>query len=240
MEEKNYIVQIKNLNKFYGKKFCALHDVNLNIESGKIVGLLGPNGAGKTTMIKILSGMIQNYQGEVLIDNKKIGIETKKLVSYLPDSDFFDPSWKVSYALEYYSAFFKDFDKEKALNLISQLDLDLNKKFSKLSKGTKEKLQLIMTLSRKAKLYIFDEPIAGVDPAARDLIFKLILDNCAKDSTIIISTHLISDAEKILDDYIFIKKGSIVESGNVKQVREEKGKTIDEIFREEFSCLQDF
>lgn len=240
MENNNYIVQIKHLDKFYGKKFCALHNINLNIESGKIVGLLGPNGAGKTTMIKILSGMIQNYHGEVLINNMPIGIETKKIVSYLPDSEFLDPDWTVSYSLEYYSTFFDDFDKEKALKLIDQLGLDLKKKFSKLSKGTKEKLQLILTLSRNAKLYIFDEPIAGVDPAARDLIFKLILDNCAKDATILISTHLISDAEKILDDYIFIKKGGIVEIGNVKQVREETGKTIDEIFREEFSCLQDF
>lgn len=242
MENQNddLILQIRNLTKIYNRSHPALFDVNLDLKKGRIVGLLGPNGAGKTTLIKILSGMILNYKGDILIDNHKIGIETKKIVSYLPDSDFFDPSWKVKYAIEYYGAFFSDFDEDKALRLINQLDIDLNQKFSKLSKGNREKLQLIMTLSRNAKLYLFDEPIAGVDPAARDLIFKLIINNCAKDSTILISTHLISEAENIFDDYIFLKKGAVIEYGDVKETVAQKGKTINELFKEVFSCLQDF
>ncbi len=234
------ILSIKNLSKQYGKNNFALNNVDLELKKGKIIGLLGPNGAGKTTLLKILSGMSLNYTGDVLIDNQKIGIETKKIVAYLPDSDFFDPMWKVKYALEYYNDFFDDFDLEKAKKLINILDIDYNKQFSKLSKGNREKLQLILTLSRNAKLYLFDEPIAGVDPAARELIFKLILDNCAKDSTILISTHLISEVEQVLDDFVFIKKGKVVRVGNVKETIEKEGKSINDLFKEEFSCLKDY
>ena len=235
----NELVKIKDLTKIYGD-VVALNSVSLTLEKGKIYGLLGPNGAGKTTLIKILAGLIKNYQGEVLVNDEPIGINSKKIISYLPDHEAFADHWTVGYALEYYGDFFEDFDKEKALRLINQLDVPLKKTFKTLSKGTKEKLQLVLCLSRQADLYIFDEPIAGVDPAARDLIFKLILENYNPNGSIIISTHLISDAEVILDEFFFIKKGNIVNKGNVKLIKEERDMTLDQIFREEFKCLQDF
>lgn len=233
-------IEIKNLTKLYGKDSIALYDVNLTLPQGKIVGLLGPNGAGKTTLIKILTGIIKNYSGEVYVNDYKVGIETKKHIAYLPDIEFIDPSWNVSYAISYYQDFFNDFDKDKALHLMEKLDIPLNKKFKSLSKGTREKVQLILTLSRQSDIYIFDEPIAGVDPAARDLIFDLILQNYNKAATIIISTHLIADVERILDQFVFIKKGKIVRQGDVKETTQKEGKSIDEIFREDFRCLADF
>ena len=236
---KEVLVRTENLYKEY-KDVVALNNVSIEIEKGKIYGLLGPNGAGKTTLIKILSGLIRNYKGNVFVNDKSLDLNSRKIISYLPDHEFIADSWTVEYALEYYGDFFEDFDKDKALRLISQLDLPLKKTIKHLSKGTKEKLQLILSLSRRAEIYIFDEPIAGVDPAARDVIFKLILDNYNSEGSIIISTHLISDAEKILDEFFFIKKGCIVKSGCVKEVKEESGKSLDEIFREEFKCLSDF
>lgn len=236
---KEVLVRTENLYKEY-KDVVALNNVSIEIEKGKIYGLLGPNGAGKTTLIKILSGLIRNYKGNVFVNGKLLDLNSRKIISYLPDHEFIADSWTVEYALEYYGDFFEDFDKDKALRLISQLDLPLKKTFKHLSKGTKEKLQLILSLSRRAEIYIFDEPIAGVDPAARDVIFKLILDNYNSEGSIIISTHLISDAEKILDEFFFIKKGCIVKSGCVKEVKEESGKSLDEIFREKFKCLSDF
>ena len=233
-------IEIKNLTKLYGKDSIALYDVNLTLPQGKIVGLLGPNGAGKTTLIKILTGIIKNYSGEVYVNDYKVGVETKKHIAYLPDIEFIDPSWNVSYAISYYQDFFNDFDKDKALHLMEKLDIPLNKKFKSLSKGTREKVQLILTLSRQSDNYIFDEPIAGVDPAARDLIFDLILQNYNKAATIIISTHLIADVERILDQFVFIKKGKIVRQGDVKETTQKEGKSIDEIFREDFRCLADF
>lgn len=233
-------IEIKNLTKLYGKDSIALYDVNLTLPQGKIVGLLGPNGAGKTTLIKILTGIIKNYSGEVYVNDYKVGVETKKHIAYLPDIEFIDPSWNVSYAISYYQDFFNDFDKDKALHLMEKLDIPLNKKFKSLSKGTREKVQLILTLSRQSDIYIFDEPIAGVDPAARDLIFDLILQNYNKAATIIISTHLIADVERILDQFVFIKKGKIVRQGDVKEITQKEGKSIDEIFREDFRCLADF
>lgn len=233
------LVEIRGLTKIY-KNVMALNGVNLTLEKGKIYGLLGPNGAGKTTLIKILTGLIRQYYGDVFVKGKPLGNESRRIISYLPDHEYIEDSWTVEYAIEYYGDFFEDFNKEKALDLITKLDIPLKSRFKTLSKGTKEKLQLILCLSRKAELYIFDEPIAGVDPAARDLIFKLIMDNYNQDGSILISTHLISDAETILDKYFFIRKGQIVQQGDVKQVKEEKGKTLDEIFREEFRCLSDF
>ena len=235
----NIFLKTINLTKRYGD-VLALDGVSVSLEKGKIYGFLGPNGAGKTTFIKIISGLIRNYTGEIYINDRPLSLQSRKIISYLPDQEFISGNWTIEYALEYYGDFFEDFDKLKALKLIELLDLPLKKTFKTLSKGTREKLQLILCLSRKADLYIFDEPIAGVDPAARDVIFKLILENYNKDGSIIISTHLISDAEKILDDFFFIKKGKIVKSGNVKQIKEEKGKSLDEIFREEFKCLSDF
>jgi len=233
------LVETRGLVKIY-KNVIALNNVDLILEKGKVYGLLGPNGAGKTTLIKILTGLIRDYQGTVLVKDKPLGIESRKVISYLPDHEYVDDAWTAEYALEYYADFFEDFDKEKARKLFIQLDIPLDRHFKALSKGTKEKVQLILCLSRNAELYIFDEPIAGVDPAARDLIFKLILDNYNKEATILISTHLIADAEGILDNFMFIKKGQIVKFGIVKTIKEETGKTLDEIFREEFRCLSDF
>lgn len=236
---KEIVLQVNNLTKKYGD-VLALDNVSLELERGKIYGLLGPNGAGKTTLIKIIAGLIRNYQGEVKVNNEKLGINSRKVISYLSDHEFISDSWSVEYAVEFYGDFFDDFDKDKALRLINSLNIPLKKSFKSLSKGTKEKLQLVLTLSRNAELYIFDEPIAGVDPAARDLIFKLILDNYNHNGSIVISTHLISEAESVLDEYIFLKKGKVVQIGNVKKVKEEKQKSLDEIFKEEFRCLSDF
>ncbi len=233
------LVETRGLTKRY-KDVLALDSVNLILEKGKIYGLLGPNGAGKTTLIKIITGLIRNYEGQVLVKEQPLGIEAKKIISFLPDHEYIDDSWTVNYALEYYGDFFEDFDKEKAIKLFKQLDIPFDRHFKTFSKGTKEKVQLILCLSRKAEIYIFDEPIAGVDPAARDLIFKLIMENYNSEASILISTHLIADAEGILDNFIFIKKGQIVKFGDVKKVKEETGKTLDEIFREDFKCLSDF
>jgi len=233
------LVETFSLTKVY-KGCLALDNVSISLEKGKIYGLLGPNGAGKTTLIKILTGLIRSYTGHVKVNGEFISANTRKIVSYLPDHEYIADSWTVEYALEYYGDFFEDFDSEKSKRLLAQLDIPLNKTFKALSKGNKEKVQLILCLSRKAELYIFDEPIAGVDPAARDLIFKLIMENYNPEGSILISTHLISDAEQILDKYLFIKKGQIVQEGDVKQVIAEKNMTLDEIFREEFKCLSDF
>ena len=236
----SHIIDIKNVTKVYGKNFVALDNLSFQVEKGRIIGLLGPNGAGKTTLIKILTGLIKNYSGEVLIDGHPIGIESKKIVAYLPDMNFITPEWTVKYAVNYYKDFFDDFDEVKADSLFRSLGINVSATFKSLSKGNKEKVQLILTLSRKAKIYIFDEPIAGVDPAARDLIFDLIVENCQKDATIIISTHLISDAEKIIDYFLFLKRGVIVRQGDVKTIRENTNKSIDDLFREDFRCLRDF
>ena len=229
------IISIKNLTKNYGE-VCALNNVTIDIKPSRIIGLLGPNGSGKTTMIKILAGLIKSYQGEVLIDGRKIGIETKEIIAYLPDVNFIDENWTTEYAIEYFKDFFSDFNVEKANFLIKKLNIRKQQKFKYLSKGTKDKVQLILTLSRDAKLYLFDEPIAGVDPATRDFIFQLILENYNKDASIIISTHLINDAEKILDDVIFLKDGEIKMFAETKQIVEYHKKTIDELFREVFKC----
>lgn len=235
----NYLVEIRGLTKKYNK-ILALDAVTINLEKGKIYGLLGPNGAGKTTMIKILTGLIRKYEGQVYVNGQPLGIESRRIISYLLDHEYIDDAWTVEYAVEYYGDFFRDFNKEKALNLITELNIPLKKHFKALSKGTKEKLQLILCLSRNAELYIFDEPIAGVDTAARDLIFKLIMENYNQEGTILISTHLISDAETILDKYFFINNGRIIQEGDVNEVKKEKGKTLDEIFREKFKCLHNF
>ncbi len=231
------LIRLEHVGKFYSKKFKALDDLNISLTGGKIVGLLGPNGSGKTTLLKILSGMIAEFEGKVFIDGREIGIESKADVAYLPDVDFFPRGWNAEYAIKYYADFFADFDIGKARYLLDKLKIDTKKAFGKLSKGNREKVQLIFTLSRKAKIYLFDEPIAGVDPAAREFVFRLIIENCVPDSLILISTHLINDAERIMDDFIFLKEGKIVRYGNAKRVVEETGSTIDELFRRDFACF---
>lgn len=234
------ILEFKNLSKAYVKGINVISNLNLEIPQGRIIGLLGPNGCGKSTMIKMIAGLLQPTSGEILVNSKAVGEETCADISYLPERTYFTASMKVKDIVDYFADFYKDFDKDRALKLLKDLNVDIEAKLKKLSKGTKEKVQLVLVMSRQAKLYLLDEPIAGVDPAARDLIFKLILDNYNKEATILISTHLIADAEGILDNFMFIKKGQIVKFGIVKTIKEETGKTLDEIFREEFRCLSDF
>lgn len=229
-----YLLEINNLSKNFGQ-INALNNVSLNINSGEIVGLLGPNGSGKTTLIKIITGLINNYKGNVIILGNKVGIESKSKVAYLPDVNFISPSWSANKAIEYFADFFNDFDKDKANSILKDLNIPLNASFKSLSKGTKEKLELSLILSRKAQLYIFDEPIAGVDPVARDLIFKLILENYNKEASVIISTHLIFSVEKILSSAIFLKYGEVVECDSIANLKEKyNNKNLEEIFKEIF------
>ena len=229
-----YALEVRNLSKRFGS-INALNNISFNINNGEIVGLLGPNGSGKTTLLKIITGLINNYEGDVLVYGNKVGIATKKYTAYLPDCNFISPSWSVFYSISYFADFFDDFDKVKAISLLKDCNISLNSTFKSLSKGTKEKLQLVLILSRKAGLYILDEPIAGVDPIARDLIFKLILENYNKEASILISTHLISSVESILSSAIFLKYGEIIESSKVADLKERfENKDLESIFKELF------
>lgn len=227
------IVEMKGLSKSYMNKI-ALKDVNLNIEKGKIVGLLGPNGSGKTTMIKILMGILTQSKGEVFIDGKKPGIETKAIVSYLPDRNFLYRWMKVKDALNFFDDFYDDFDIDKAKELLEFMELEEDIKVNKLSKGMIEKLHLTLVLSRKAKLYILDEPIAGVDPVAREKILDAIINNYNEDSAMIITTHLVQDLERVFNEVAFLKYGEIVLTGDVEELRVEKSMSVDELYREVF------
>lgn len=229
------LITINNLTKKYGKTI-AINDLTISLGSGKIVGLLGPNGSGKTTLIKILNGLLKDYKGEILIDDKKIGKETKKIISYLPDIDYI-PNWiKVNNVINMFIDMYKDFDVKKCYTILDRLNIVPTMKVSEMSKGTKEKLQLALVMSRKAKIYILDEPIGGVDPAARDLIMQVILDNYDPESLILFSTHLISDIEKIFDEVIFIKEGELVLYQESEKLRQDRHKSVDEVFREVFKC----
>ncbi len=229
------ILQCTNLCKSYGKK-QALNNLNLSLTKGKIIGLLGPNGSGKTTFIKILNGLLTPTSGEAVIDGKNIGIESKKIVSYLPDCVSL-PEWmKINELINFYKNFYEDFNSEKAYIMLENLKIDLDDKFKTLSKGNKEKVQLILVMSREAKLYLLDEPMGGVDPATRDYILNTIISNYSENSTVIISTHLIADVEKILDEVLFINNGEIVIQDTVDNIRDNQGKSIDTLFREVFRC----
>lgn len=230
------LVQIEHVVKHYGMNKIIFQDLNLNIVSGKIIGLLGPNGSGKTTLIKLLSGLLSPAQGTILIDGKAIGPETKAVVSYLPERTYFNESLKVRNLVNMFKDFYADFDEERAYKMMQLLNIDPEIVLKKLSKGNKEKVQLIMVMSRRAKLYLLDEPIAGVDPAARDYILNTILTNYDPNASIILSTHLIYDIENILDEIIFLKNGEIVCHKDADALREEKGMSVDEIFREVFRC----
>ncbi len=229
------LVECKHVTKKYGVK-VALDDVNLTIEKGKIIGLLGPNGSGKTTLIKLLNDLLVPNSGEILIQGNHPGVETKKIISYLPERTYLNFNMKIKEVIQYFKDFYEDFREDVAYELLKKLDINSDDKLKTLSKGMKEKVQLILVMSRKAQLYILDEPIGGVDPAARDYILDTILKNFNEEATIIISTHLISDIEKILDEVIFIKKGKIVLHESSDQLRDESGKSIDGYFREEFKC----
>ena len=231
------LIECKGLTKRYGN-VCALDKVDLEIPAGGgIVGLLGPNGSGKTTLIKLLTGLLQPTEGSVRICDKPVGVETKAVVSYLSDFYSLIESYTVREELDYYADFFADFDRCKAETMLRDLGITDNLKVKTLSKGTKEKLALILTLSRNAKLYIFDEPIAGVDPAAREYVLNTILSNRSEDSTILLSTHLISEIEQYFNHVIFLRQGRVVLSGKADDVRAEHGQSIDALFREVFKWM---
>ncbi|NLN41862.1 MAG: ABC transporter ATP-binding protein [Clostridiales bacterium] len=231
----NYILECNNLTKTFGPTI-ALNNVNLNVERGKIVGLLGPNASGKTTLIKLCNDLLTPTSGEILIGGKKPGIETKRIISYLPERTYLNDWMRVSDIIEFFKDFYTDFVPDKAYDMLSKLNIDPKDKLKTMSKGTKEKVQLILVMSREADLYLLDEPIGGVDPAARDYILDTILSNYNESGTVIISTHLISDIEKILDEVIFLKEGQIVLQKTVDEIREETGKSVDALFREVFKC----
>lgn len=229
----NNIVELKNLTKKYLNK-TALDHINLNIEAGKVVGILGPNGSGKTTLIKILTGLLRQSSGEVLIEGQKVGIATKSVVSYLPDRNFLYKWMKIEDASNFYKDFYTDFDEKKFAELLDFMKLAKNMKIDTLSKGMHEKLNLSLVLARNAKLYILDEPIAGVDPVARDQILDAIINNFNENSSMLITTHLVRDMENMLDDVVFLRDGHIVLTGNAEALREEKGMQIDDIYKEVF------
>lgn len=229
------VLEIKELKKNYGRK-TALDIEELSFKGGKIVGLLGPNGSGKTTFMKLVSGLLTPTSGTILVDGKMVGIDTKAIVSYLPDANYLFDWMKTKDVITFFKDFYNDFDESVALGMLEKLGIDLNQSLKTMSKGTKEKVQLILVMSRKAKLYLLDEPIGGVDPAARDFILKTIISNYNEEAVVIIATHLIGDVEHVLDDFVFINEGKVVLSGSVDEIREEKGKSIDGLFREVFKC----
>ena len=229
------LLEIKNLNKSFDNKEI-LKDINLSIQSGKIIGLLGKNGVGKTTLIKLINDLLTPTSGEILIKGQKIGVETKKVISYLPERTYLNKQMKVSEVISYFEDFYDNFDSKKAKKLLKDLDLDINQKLTKMSKGMQEKVQLVLVMSRNADLYVLDEPLGGVDPATRDYILDTILSNFNENASVIISTHLISDIEKILDEVIFIDKGQIVLQSDADKLRNKENASIDEIFRRMFRC----
>jgi len=229
------ILEIKNLTKDYGSTL-GLSNLTLSLEGGKIIGLLGSNGSGKTTLIKMIAGILQPTSGTITVNGLPVGTETKKIVSYLPERTYLNSWMRISDILNYFEDFYEDFDKATAMRMLASLGVNEHAKLKTLSKGTREKVQLVLVMSRKAKVYLLDEPIAGVDPVAREFILETILSNRAPDSTILISTHLITDVEKILDRFVFIRDGQLLMMQDVEQVKE-SGKTVDELFREVYRCL---
>ena len=231
----NTILECKSLTKRFSS-ITALNSVNITLERGRIIGLLGPNGSGKTTMIKLINGLLVPNEGEILIDGKKPGPDTKKIVSYLPERTYL-PEWmKISETIDFFRDFYEDFDDKRAYDMLGRLQLDPKRRMKSLSKGNKEKVQLILVMSRKADLYCLDEPIGGVDPAARDYILNTIITNYNEDATVLISTHLITDIERVLDEVIFIKDGFVTLHASVDDIRSKEGKSIDTLFREVFRC----
>lgn len=229
------LVKCNNLCKNFDNKII-LKDVNLSIQKGRIVGLLGKNGMGKTTLIKLINDLLTPTSGEVLINSETPNVNSKRVISYLPERTYLDKSMKVLQIITFFEEFYDNFNKEKAIKLLKDLDLDINAKINKMSKGMQEKLQLILVMSREAELYILDEPLGGVDPATRDYILDTILSNFNEGASVIISTHIISDIERILDDVIFIDKGKIILTSSADDLRKKENASIDEIFRRCFKC----
>ena len=231
----NTILECKSLTKRYNG-FTALSDIELSLERGRIIGLLGPNGSGKTTLIKIINGLLVPDQGQILIDGKQPGVETKRIVSYLPDKNYLNDSMKIKELITFFHDFYDDFNTEKAYDMLGHLNINKDSKLKTLSKGNKEKVQLILVMSRNADLYCLDEPIGGVDPAARDYILNTIITNYSENASVIISTHLIADIENVLDDVVFLQNGKILNVSSVEDIRSKEGKSVDAFFREVFKC----
>lgn len=229
------ILECQRLTKKYGN-FFALSDLTLSLERGQIVGLLGPNGSGKTTLIKLINGLITPSDGHVMIDGLAPCTDTKKIVSYLPDRSFFNEHMRVSDILSYYEDFYDNFNTKRAAEMLDALEINRRSRLHTLSKGAKEKVQLVLVMSRDAELYILDEPIGGVDPAARDYILRTILTNYNENATVLISTHLISDIENVLDRALFLRSGQLALNASIDELRTEYGKSVDTLFREVFKC----
>ncbi|NLU25144.1 MAG: ABC transporter ATP-binding protein [Clostridiales bacterium] len=227
------ILTCNELTKYY-EGVQALNHVNLTLEEGRIIGLLGPNGRGKTTRLKLANGLLQPSSGSILINGLKPGAESKKIISYLPERTYLSDWMNVVQLLDFFCDFYPDFDRQAAETMLTHLDISPKMHIKQMSKGTREKVQLVLVMSRKARLYLLDEPIGGVDPATRDYIIHTILTNYNETATVVISTHLIADVEKILDEVIFINKGQVALQSSVDQIREERGKSVDELFREVF------
>ena len=231
------VLECINITKAYKKHYNVLQNFNLALPAGKIIGLLGPNGCGKSTLIKMIAGILQPTSGEIKVCGEPVGEKTCAMISYLPERTYFTPSMKVSDVVDYFEDFYKDFDKARALGLLNDLGIDTKASLKTLSKGTKEKVQLILVMSRQARLYLLDEPIAGVDPAAREYILSTIVSNYNPEATIIITTHLITDVEPVLDDFLFIGYGGqILMAGNAEEARNQSGKSLDAMFKEVFRC----
>ena len=228
-------IEINNLTKNFGD-LTALDDVTVSLEQGQIVGLLGPNGSGKTTLIKILNGLLQPTSGSVTINGNMPGVETKRVVAYLPDRNALPDYMTASQLMDIYEDFFEDFDRLKAEALVDDLGINCKQTMKKMSKGTKEKLQLCLVMARQAEVYLLDEPIGGVDPATRDYILRTIISNYNENAVVLISTHLIADVESVLDDVVFLKEGRVVLHKAADEIREEKGESVDKLFREVFKC----
>ena len=235
MEQKNELIVCTGLSKTYSS-VKALDSLDLTLGGGRFIGLLGPNGSGKTTLIKLLNGLIQPTAGSVLVDGQTPGVHTHSVVSYLPDRGYLNDWMRVSDLIDFFADFYADFDRVKANDMLKSLQINALDRLKTLSKGTKEKVQLIVTMSRKAKLFLLDEPIAGVDPAARDYILNTILSNYSEDASVLLSTHLIADIEHVLDEVIFLKNGVMTLHESVDTIREEHGKSVDMLFREVFAC----
>lgn len=229
------VLECKSLTKAYGP-IHALYNVDLSVRPGRIVGLLGPNGSGKTTLIKMANGLLTPSGGEILINGLAPGVESKKSVSYLPDKTYLNDWMKVNDLISFFTDFYDNFDPKKAYDMLAKLSINPMDRLKTMSKGTKEKVQLILVMSRNADLYLLDEPIAGVDPAARDYILNTIISNYNENASIVISTHLIADIESVLDDVIFLSKGMVALTSSVDEIREDKGKSVDSLFREVFKC----
>ena len=230
------VLEARGLTMRYHKTL-ALDGLDLALPQGKIVGLLGPNGSGKTTLMKLTAGLLTPTGGEIQVCGQKISPVTKALVSYLPDKSYFSSKQKISQLLDTFQDFYPDFDRERAENMLGALNISLDARLGDLSKGNQEKVQLVVVMSRRARLYLLDEPIGGVDPAARDYILNTIITNYDPQATVVLSTHLIGDVERVLDEFVFINQGKVIRQGSADQVREETGKSLDELFLEVFKCL---